>query len=204
MNNSKDWTGNKNSVFKTLGASNHTEKEREQDDFYATSPIAIDVLLNDGGVKLSPKVYECACGQGHLSKRLKEYGYEVYSTDLVYRGYGLGGIDFLKQNEIWDGDIITNPPYKYSLAFIEHALSIIPNGRRVFMFLKLQFLEGKARRRLFDTGCLRAVYVSSSRILCAKNADFDGMRAGGGSAVAYAWFEFEKGYKGDTVIKWIN
>ena len=26
----KDWTGNKNSIFKTLGASNHTEKERKQ------------------------------------------------------------------------------------------------------------------------------------------------------------------------------
>lgn len=26
----KDWTGNKNSVFKTLGASNHTDKERQE------------------------------------------------------------------------------------------------------------------------------------------------------------------------------
>lgn len=25
----KDWTGNKNSVYKTLGASNHTDKERQ-------------------------------------------------------------------------------------------------------------------------------------------------------------------------------
>ena len=48
------------------------------------------------------------------------------------------------------------------------------------------------------------MYVSSSRILCAKNADFEGMKAGGGSAVAYAWYEFEKGYKGDTTINWIN
>ena len=24
------------------------------------------------------------------------------------------------------------------------------------------------------------------------------------SAVAYAWFVFEKGYKGDTIVKWIN
>jgi hypothetical protein len=31
----KDWTGNKNSIYKTLGASNHTEKEREENDFYA-------------------------------------------------------------------------------------------------------------------------------------------------------------------------
>ena len=50
----------------------------------------------------------------------------------------------------------------------------------------------------------KCVYVSSSRILCAKNAMFDEMKAGGGSAVAYAWFEFEKGYKGKSELKWIN
>lgn len=33
----KDWVGNGNSVFKTLGASNHAKAMREQDDFYATS-----------------------------------------------------------------------------------------------------------------------------------------------------------------------
>lgn len=115
-----------------------------------------------------------------------------------------GGVDFLLQTDIFDGDIITNPPYKYAKDFVEKALTLIPNGRRVFMFLKLQFLEGKSRRELFDNGELRTLYVSSSRILCAKNAEFDKMRQGGGSAVAYGWYEFEKGYKGDPVIKWIN
>lgn len=31
-----------------------------------------------------------------------------------------------------------------------------------------------------------------------------GYKAGGGSAVAYAWYEFQKGYKGVSIIKWIN
>lgn len=47
----KDWTGDKNSIFKTLGASNHTTKERENDDYYATDPIAIDALILGGGGK---------------------------------------------------------------------------------------------------------------------------------------------------------
>jgi hypothetical protein len=42
--NNKDWTGNAASIYKTLGASNHTDKERESDDFYATEPKAIDIL----------------------------------------------------------------------------------------------------------------------------------------------------------------
>ena len=197
----KDWTGNKNSVFKTLGASNHTDKERQNEDYYATDPIAIDVLIRDGKVTFDKPIWECACGRGDLSDRLKDYGYDVYSTDLVYRGYGKGGIDFLTYDGVWEGDVLTNPPYKYAKEFIEHAMEIIPKGRRVFMFLKVQFLEGKARRKLFEKYPPKCVYVSSSRILCAKNAMFDEMKAGGGSAVAYAWFEFEKGYKGRNYIK---
>lgn len=199
----KDWTGDKNSIFKTLGASNHTTKERENDDYYATDPIAIDALILGGG-QIAHKVWEVACGEGHLAERLKEYGHEVYATDLVDRGYGTGGIDFLECINKWDSDILTNPPYKFAQQFVEHALELIPNGAKVFMFLKLQFLEGKARRKLFDTGCLKTLWVSTSRILCAKNAKFDEMKAGGGSAVAYAWFEFQKGYTGEPTIKWIN
>lgn len=115
-----------------------------------------------------------------------------------------GGVDFLTVSTPFDGDIITNPPYKYAKEFVEHGLNLIPDGNKVFMFLKLQFLEGKARRNLFNTGQLKAIYVSSSRILCAKNGDFEQMKKGGGSAVAYAWYEFEKGYFGKPIIEWIN
>ena len=118
--------------------------------------------------------------------------------------YGKGGVDFLECKEKWDGDIVTNPPYKYAQSFIEHGLELVKPGNKVFMFLKLQFLEGKARRKLFDTKQLKTLYVSTSRILCAKNADFAGMKAGGGGVMAYAWYEFQKGYNSDPIIKWIN
>lgn len=72
------------------------------------------------------------------------------------------------------------------------------------MFLKLQFLEGKERRKLFEISPPKIIYVASGRLLCAKNAEFEAMRKGGGSAVAYAWFIWEKGYKGKPTIDWIN
>ena len=58
-------------------------------------------------------VWECACGEGHISKVLESHGYDVVSTDLVYRGYGrLNPCDFLLENVVdFSGDIITNPPY---------------------------------------------------------------------------------------------
>jgi hypothetical protein len=198
----KDWMGNSNSIYKTLGASNHTDKERENDDYYATEPKATELLLSLE--KFSPNIWECACGGGHIAKVLKENGYEVKATDLIYRGYGEGNIDFLKCIDPFAGDIITNPPYKYATEFIYKALELIPAGNKVAMFLKIQFLEGKKRKKLFEKYPPKTIYVSSSRLLCAKNALFEEMIASGGSAVAYAWYIWEKGYNGETIIKWCN
>ena len=137
-------------------------------------------------------------GGGHLTNKLIELGFNVKATDLVYRGSGIGGIDFLKQTEIFDGDILTNPPYKYALEFVEKALELVNVGNKVIMFLKLQFLEGQERRRLFDTMQLKKVYVFSKRQQCAKNGVFIGS-----SAVAYAWFVWEKGYHNLPQLEWI-
>lgn len=194
-----DWTGNSNSIYKTLGASNHTDKERQNEDYYATDPIAAKLLLE---VENLNNVLEPACGEGHLSEVFRMAGVLGDSCDLINRGYGKQR-DFLTIDS-WDGDIVTNPPYKIAKEFIEHALKIVNTGSKVCMFLKIQFLEGKARKELFKRYPPKTIYVSSSRILCAKNADFDGMKAGGGSAVAYAWYVWEKGYSGETILKWIN
>ena len=154
--------------------------------------------------RFSPNIWECACGEGHLSEVLKKHGYTVNSTDLIDRGYGTGGVDFLGCKEQFDGDIITNPPYKYAKQFVEQALKLVTNGHNVAMFLKVQFLEGKERRKLFETYPPKVIYVASGRLLCAKNGEFEKMRQGGGSAVAYAWFVWEKGFKGEPTLRWFN
>lgn len=198
----KDWVGNQNSIFKTLGASNHTDKERAVHDYYATEPFAIDVLC--GAETFYGTVWEPACGGGHMSRRLSEMGYSVVSTDLVDRGFGRGGVDFLKAETALGDNIITNPPYKYALEFCEHALSLVGDGKKVAMFLKVQFLEGKKRKQFFIENPPKVVLISSSRLQCAKNGEFERMRAGGGSAVAFAWFIWEKGFKGPPILGWVN
>ena len=48
MNNNikrKDWVGGSAAVFKTLGASNHTDADRQREDYYATEPKATEWLL---------------------------------------------------------------------------------------------------------------------------------------------------------------
>ena len=159
----KDWTGNKTTTFAQLGASSHSEKDRAENDYYATDPESLKLFLNkikEDGLQLHNKIWECACGEGHLSKVLIENGYEVLSTDLINRGYGVGNIDFLKANNCsWNGDILTNPPYKYAKEFVERAIDLISNNNYVVMLLKIQFLEGKERYKLFQKYPPRYIYI---------------------------------------------
>jgi len=127
----------------------------------------------------------------------------VYSSDLVNRGYGEDFFDFLECKngaDDWHGDIITNPPYKYALEFVRKSLEVINEESKVAMFLKLTFLEGQKRKKFFKNNPPKVVYVYSSRQMCAKNGEFEKYE---GNAVAYAWFVWEKGFKGDTIVKWI-
>lgn len=195
--NNKDWIGTSESAFKMLGASNHCDDEREENDYYATDPKAIDMLLSKE--TFNKNIWEPAAGGGHLSKRLKEYGYIVKQSDIIQRIDDVEIIDFLKTNETFDGDIITNPPYKYCTEFILKALDLINDGNKIAMFLKLQTLEGQERyKKIFSKYPPRKIYVFIKRIQCAKNGLFKGS-----SAVCYAWFIWEKGYKGHTIIDWL-
>lgn len=144
----KDWKGNQNSIYTTLGASNHSEGERQEHAYYATEPKATEILLQHE--TFNPVIWECACGEGHISKVLEATGQD---------------------------------------------------GCKVAMFLKLQFLEGKARKEMFSKYPPETVYVFSSRVLCAKNGEFEKYPS---SAVAYAWFVWKKGFHGFPVIKWVN
>lgn len=203
----KDWVGNTKSAFTCNGASNHSAGEREPLDYYATDPRAVELLLEQE--EFAPHVWECACGEGHMAKVLEQHGYDVLSTDVVDRGYGIGYVDFLavtKEDikEDFPRDIITNPPYKYAKEFVEHALDLSAEGTKIAMFLKLTFLEGQKRRVLFEKYPPQTVYVSSSRLQCAKNGDFEGDNAKNGTAIAYAWFVWRKGFQGPTNIKWFN
>jgi hypothetical protein len=194
----KDWVGNGNSIYKTLGASNHCDDEREANDYYATDPKAVDELLKVE--EFDHNIWECACGEGHISNRLKELGYNVYSTDVVERGYEDEVLDFLTCERKFNGDIITNPPYKYSTEFILKAMDTIKEGRKVAMFLKLQALEGYKRYMdIYSKYPPKKVYVCVKRINCGKNGKFEGT-----SAVCYAWFIWEKGFIGATELEWIN
>ena len=197
----KDWTGNKRSAHAMIGSHVGALGVRQEHDYYATDPNALTSLLR---MKELPKVvYECACGAGHLAEVLVKHGHSVVATDLVSRGYGVGGVDFLKVEKLPEdcNCILTNPPYKFTMEFIEHSLELLPEGGEAIFLLNVNALSGKARyERFYKHGVLKEVFVFPRRIQCAKNGDFASQN---GSAVNYAWFVFRKGYLGKTHVRWI-
>ena len=198
----KDWKGNKASTSKTLGASNHTDNERGHLDYYATEPKAIKLLFDLE--KFDTNIWECACGELSLSNEMTRLGKSVFSTDIVSRHINIDKqMDFLGIDNtlIWGGDIITNPPYAYANEFILKALSILNTGKKLALFLPIRYLEGKTRKEIYKHNPPHTIYVSAGRLICAINGRFDLQK---GSAVSYAWFVWEKGYKGETILKWFN
>lgn len=145
----KDWIGNE----QFIASGNNRKSNAETNDYYATEPKAVEILLENE--KFNKYVWEVACGGGHISKVLQDNGYNVRSSDIINRGYPQTEIiDFLKvtKDDIkndYSRDIITNPPYKFAKEFVEQAMRISMDSCKIAMFLKLTFLEGKARKELF-------------------------------------------------------
>jgi len=109
-------------------------KTREENDFYPTPPSGILPFLEKE--KFEGNIWECACGDGAISKVLIDKGYDVYSSDLINRDYGETGLDFLETNKKYD-NIITNPPFKLSLPFVYKALESV--NKKVLFYVELLF-----------------------------------------------------------------
>jgi len=165
---------------------------RSSSDFYGTPEKCTEDLLEretfDG------PIWECACGEGAISKVLIKHNYKVYSSDIEDRGYGTSGIDFLTQTKPV-ANIFTNPPFKLGTDFVIHALSLAQ--KKVVIFNKLTFLEGIKRKSIFEQGHLKNIYVYSKRVNLKKNQKLTG------GMMAFAWFVFDKTYQGKPMLDWI-
>jgi hypothetical protein len=185
-----------------MGARNGAKNERQEHDYYATHPQAVrDFLtaLKRDNITLNKNIWECACGEGHMANVFVENGYKVYATDLINRGYG-GIHDFLKTEFPYYGDIFTNPPFKFAEEFAYKGNELLTDNNLFGLFVKIQFLESKSRKELFEKYPPKYIYVYSERQQCSMNGDFENLKA---KTQAYIWVIWEKGYKGETITRWI-
>ena len=189
-----------------LAGGNSTSK-REENDFYATNPETLKLFLYEfwKDNSFEGDILEPACGQGHISETLKEMlpNFNITSTDLIDRGYGEGGVNFLTHDYSKTfNTVITNPPFSLAKEFIEKGLEIA--DKYVIMLCKIQLLEGAKRKDMFLNTPLKYVYVHTTRQATwkeGKPTDSKGKKWA--TTMCLAWFVWDKEYEGEPIICWI-
>lgn len=195
----------KEDVYKLMGASNHSISKRVEEDYYSTPSIAVEKLLLELDklkVKLPNIIIEPSVGDGAIAYPLSKKGHAIMAFDIVDRGFPNTNVfDWLKVSRpnVDNLAVVANFPYKDIQKHTEHSLSILKDGEYLISLAKIQFLEGKARREMFDKFPPKYVLVFSERIKCLAN----GVDNGGSSAICFCWYIFEKGYNGMPMIDWI-
>jgi len=167
---------------------------RPENDFYPTPRIGTVSILEKESFGSS--IWECACGDGSMSKVLEEYKYNVISTDLEPRDYGTQ-LDFLLSDELLAPSIVTNPPFVLMQEFAQHAFDL--GCQKLALLGKLAFLEGQERTAWLEKTPFKVAYVFRARLSLYRN----GIKMKNSGMIAFAWYVWERGYSGKPIIGWI-
>jgi hypothetical protein len=164
-----------------LGCASPTN-ERERDDFYATPHDCTEALIAAEGDRLPRRVWDPCCGAGDIAAVLERSGREVVATDLVDRGFGCGGRDFLLERTALAGAIVTNPPFRFAEAFVRHAAEL---GVEYLAFLHAaHWLHAAERGRMVER-----VWCPARCYLMQWRPDFTGQ---GAPTMHCSWYIFER------------
>jgi len=165
-------------------------------DFFPTPRWATFALIENE--KFDGDIWECACGDGSMSRVLAESGSRIISSDLYNRGFGDVGHDFLKATRSV-ANIVTNPPYNSAEGFVS---SGVRHSKKKFaLLLRLAFLEGANRANtIFARTPPNRVWVFSERITFYPV----GVEPKGSGTTAYAWFVWDKDAKSSTELRWFK
>lgn len=171
---------------------------REEHDLYPTERPIAETLVRaerfDGGA------WECACGLGDLSRVLIAAGVDTVSTDLVARGYGRGGVDFLKTTGLRKPNVVTNPPFKLWLDFAMHALRL--GATKVALLGRLLTVEDWQGRAEFfrQTRLSRIVVAGRGTKMRAHGSRDKGFKG----TIAYAWYVWDRlaRWHGGPILHW--
>ncbi len=133
-------TENNNLIGSRIAGGN-TAYKRNQSDFYPTPRECTVALMDFLDLPDGVRIWEPACGEGHIVNVLIERGHDVIATDILY------GVDFLNTTDADGAEwIITNPPFSLAEQFIRKCWDYkIPFA----LLLKSQFWNAKRRYGLF-------------------------------------------------------
>lgn len=142
------------------------DPNRKKNDFYTTPPLATYVLCKY--VKPPQNVFEPCAGRGNISIELARNGHNVLSHDLNAYEDSICSIKTSQDalttpKQEFAGGVVTNPPYHKDLPR-KLAEKWTKEYDYVAMFLRLTFLEGKKRNKLFTNNPPSDIIYLSDRI----------------------------------------
>jgi hypothetical protein len=120
---------------------------RMKDDFYPTPKECTIALMRAEDQYMPAHVWEPACGDGAIATIIGGHNRKVESTDLVNRGYGSGGRNFLFELDLIAPAIVTNPPFSLAAPFIKKAHEL--GAEYIALLLKSTFWHAANRTGLF-------------------------------------------------------
>ena len=182
--------------------------QRVENDFYATNPKAVNMILNEYNF-YAQNILEPCVGQGHIAHVIDEFynhSKNITAIDIVDRGYPNTIVaDFLnyQTEKRYDG-IITNPPYSLAKEFIEKGMELLTDNGQMLMFLKIQFLEGAGRKDFFKKYPPKYIYVFTNRMATWNNGEpLDPKGKRWATTMCHAWFIWEKNSMTEPIIRWL-
>lgn len=188
-------------------AGGNPKNERVENDFYATDPQAVALLMEKYQFNEGSFLEPCV-GNGNISSVIRDKfpNSKIVGIDIVDRGYpNLIVNDFItyETNQKFD-NIITNPPYSLAKEFVEKGMELLNDNGKMAMFLKIQFFEGEKRREMFEKHPPKYVYVFTKRMPTWNNGqptDENGKRWA--TTMCHAWFVWEKGSNSEPIVRWL-
>ena len=190
-------------------AGGNPENGRVENDYYATNPKAVEMLLMNYPFHAATILEPCV-GGGHIANAINDFFTNkrvITGLDLVDRGYPNTIVqDFLT----WETDkkfegIITNPPFSLAQEFIEKGMKLLTDDGQMAMFLKIQFLEGAKRKEFFEKYPPKYIYVFRNRMATWNNGNEVDPNTGKrwATTMCHAWFIWEKGSNTEPIIRWL-
>jgi hypothetical protein len=191
-------------MIECIGSPN---KERQEDDFYATHPQCVrDLIKKENLINCKFPILENSVGMGHIAEQLKKAGNQIFTIDIKNRGYPLSICgDFLKLNHLeilekYKFDCaVYNPPFKLLKEFI---LKTFNFTNIQYVFCRLQALEGISRfNEIYSKKWLKKVYIYSKRTTCAKDGKDE--MFGKSNSMCFCWLVLDINNIGPPIIEWL-
>lgn len=183
---------------------------RVANDYYATDPKAEKQLFDNFAInKRINSFLEPCVGGGNIADEVINIlkPNTTKFIDIVDRGYpNTDAVDYLTYDSDEKFDLImTNPPYSLGKEFVNKSMSMLNKDGYLIMFLKIQFLEGIKRKPMFDKYPPKYIYVFRKRMGTWRNGEeFDDDGKHRSTTMCHAWFVWQDGFSGESIVRWID